>query len=54
MYEKDGWPMYSWYDLAAIWLLGLALTVGWEIVNLGNRLVQKSAAIRERHFPSVT
>lgn len=52
MYERDGWPMYSWYDRAAIWALGTSLTLGWRIVNLGNWLVRKSHEVRERHYPS--
>ena len=54
MYEKDGWPMYSWYDRVAIWALGAALTLGWRIVNVGNRLVRWSAETRERHYPSAS
>lgn len=54
MYEKDGWPMWSWYDLAAMWVLGWITTLGWRTVNLGNWMVKKSHEVRERHYPSAT
>lgn len=54
MHERDGWPMHSWYDLVAIWLLSSSLTLGWRIVNAGNWIVRKSAAVREHYYPSTT
>jgi hypothetical protein len=46
--------MYSWYDRAAIHALGFAVTMGWRIVGFGRWLVEKSAAIRDRHYPTTS
>lgn len=53
MYMRDGWPMYSWYDWVALWLLGTATTLAWRS-GLGKHIVPKIFAIRERRYPTAT
>lgn len=34
-FDKDGWPMLSWYDHAFVWARNTGVTLGWRIYNLG-------------------